>query len=163
MSSDSPPSLADVRALLTAPGAMFEMAEETVDGALIRVWKNAPPTLGSVLELSSGYGDVDFLVYQDERYTFARHYATAAQLARRLRDDLGVQVGDRVSIAMRNYPEWSIAFFGATAAGAVAVPLNAWWTSSELRYGLADSASKVLICDAERLELVTPYLAGLRE
>jgi long-chain acyl-CoA synthetase len=163
MSTAPSPSLADVRALLTAPGAMFEMAEETVDGALIRVWKNAPPTLGSVLELSSGYGDVDFLVYQDERYTFARHYATAAQLARRLRDELGVKVGDRVSIAMRNYPEWSIAFFGATAAGAVAVPLNAWWTSPELRYGLTDSASTVLICDAERLKLITPYLAGLRE
>ena len=161
MSTDPSPSLADVRALLTAPGAMFEMAEETVDGALIRVWKNAPPTLGSVLELSRGYGDLDFLVYQDERYTFARHYAAAARLAHRLRDELGVKVGDRVSIAMRNYPEWSIAFFGAAAAGAVAVPLNAWWTGAELRYGLADSASTVLVCDAERLELITPYLPEL--
>ena len=41
---------------------------------------------------------------------------------------LGVAKGDRVAIAMRNFPEWSIAFWAATAAGGVAVPLNAWWT-----------------------------------
>ena len=50
--------------------------------------------------------------------------------------------GDRVTIAMRNFPEWSIAFWGATAAGAVVVPLNAWWTGPELAYGLADSGSQ---------------------
>ena len=42
---------------------------------------------------------------------------------------------------MRNFPEWSIAFWAAAAAGAVVVPLNAWWTGAELEYGLADSGS----------------------
>ena len=38
---------------------------------------------------------------------------------------------------MRNFPEWSIAFWAAAAAGAIVVPLNAWWTADELEYGLA--------------------------
>ena len=40
---------------------------------------------------------------------------------------------------MRNFPEWSIAFWAAAAAGAIVVPLNAWWTADELEYGLRDS------------------------
>ena len=40
--------------------------------------------------------------------------AAAAHLATILRDRFGVQPGDRVAIAMRNYPEWSVAFWAAT-------------------------------------------------
>ena len=45
--------------------------------------------------------------------------------------------GDRVGIAMRNFPEWSVAFWAAASVGAVVVPLNAWWTGAELEYGLS--------------------------
>ncbi|MCQ0013116.1 long-chain fatty acid--CoA ligase [Actinomadura madurae] len=62
---------------------------------------------------------------------------------------------------MRNYPEWSVAFFGAAAAGAVVVPLNAWWSAGELEYGLADSGAKVLIADAERAERLAGVLPKL--
>jgi long-chain acyl-CoA synthetase len=62
---------------------------------------------------------------------------------------------------MRNYPEWSVAFWAATAAGAIVVPLNAWMTGAELAYCLADSGSRVLIADAERAESVTSHLGKL--
>ena len=42
---------------------------------------------------------------------------------------------------MRNLPEWVMAFWASIAAGAVVVPLNAWWTGAELAYGLSDSGS----------------------
>ncbi len=71
--------------------------------------------------------------------------------------------GDRVAIAMRNLPEWVVGFWSAIAAGAVAVPLNAWWTGEELAYGLEDSGAKVVFCDTERLERLGPQLAGLTE
>ena len=35
--------------------------------------------------------------------------------------------------SMRNFPEWSIAFWAAAAAGAIVVPLNAWWTRRRAR------------------------------
>ena len=87
----------------------------------------------------------------------AHGHAIAATLI----GDLGVQKGDRVAIAMRNYPEWITSFVGILAAGAVAVPLNGWWTGEELVYGLEDSGATVMIADPERLERVADDLAGL--
>ncbi|MES2905209.1 MAG: class I adenylate-forming enzyme family protein, partial [Pseudomonadota bacterium] len=54
-------------------------------------------------------------------------------------------------------PEWPVAFFAAAVIGAIVVPLNAWWTSEELVFGMADSGSKVLICDAERWDRMAPH------
>ncbi len=154
-------SIAEVHALLTAPGSPFEMDEAVVRGVPLRVWKGAPPSLRAVLESSRERGDELFLVYEDERISFARHFALVATLAQRMVDDLGVRKGDRVAIAMRNFPEWSIAFWAATAAGGVAVPLNAWWTAAELEYGLRDSGARVLFCDAERHDRLAPSLGSL--
>ena len=64
---------------------------------------------------------------------------------------------------MRNLPEWIMAFWGATLAGAIVVPLNAWWSGEELRYGLEDSGSKVAFVDTERAERIRPFLGGLSD
>jgi long-chain acyl-CoA synthetase len=151
----------DVEATLTAAGQMFEMAEADVRGERLRVWKNAPPSLRSLLELSRLHGDKTFCVFEDERTTFEEHFRQAAALAQRLVERYAVRKGDRVAIAMRNLPEWSVAFWAATAAGAVVVPLNAWWTAPELVYGLVDSGSKVAFVDGERLDRLAPELPGL--
>ncbi|SNS95776.1 Acyl-CoA synthetase (AMP-forming)/AMP-acid ligase II [Actinomadura meyerae] len=155
------PAIAEVRAAMTAPGQLFEMREVDIRGVRTRVWANAPGTLREVLEISRAHGDADFLVYDGDRLTFADHYARAAAFARVLTGRYGVAKGDRVAIAMRNYPEWSVAFFGAAAAGAVVVPLNAWWSADELEYGLADSGATVLVADAERAERLAGALPGL--
>src|SRR3712207_623596 len=133
---------------------MFEMEEVDVDGVRLRAWKNAPPSLRALLESSRARGDAPFIVYEDEVLTFEQHFRAAAHLAHVLIDRYGVEKCDRVAIAMRNFPEWSIAFWAAAAAGAVVVPLNAWWTADELRYGLEDSGSKVVFADGERYERV---------
>jgi long-chain acyl-CoA synthetase len=114
------------------------------------------------LELSKGFGEATFLVYEDERMTFTEHFAEAAAFTHVLADRYGVVAGDRVAIVMRNYPEWVVSFWAAAALGAVIVPLNAWWTGAELAYGLEDSGSKVAVVDAERLGRILPHLVGLR-
>jgi len=159
------PTIAEIDAQLTGPGQMCEMEERIIRGVPTRVWKNAPPSLGAVLAFSRAYGDADFMVYEDEHWSFERHFRTAAHLANILRDRYGIAKGDRVAVAMRNYPEWSVAFFAAAAAGAIVVPLNAWWTGPELRYGLSDSGSRLLLCDGDRLDRLQPelsHLPGLR-
>jgi acyl-CoA synthetase (AMP-forming)/AMP-acid ligase II len=83
------------------------------------------------------------------------------ELAAALMQRYGVCPGDRVAIAMRNYPEWIVAYFAATAIGAVAVGINAWWTTAELDYGLRDSGARVLLADRERLERAAPLLGEL--
>jgi acyl-CoA synthetase (AMP-forming)/AMP-acid ligase II len=138
----------EVQAKLTAPGELFETVELGDTG--IRTWKHAPTDLRALLTISRFHGDKIFLVYEDEHLTFEEHFRRVATLAGRLIEDYGVTKGDRVAIAMRNYPEWSIAFSAVLACGAVAVPLNAWWTEPELAYGVSDSGAKVLIADGER-------------
>src|ERR1039458_6223284 len=59
---------------LTAPGQMFEMEELDIRGVPTRTWKNAPPSLRAVLDLSLQHGDATFLVYEDERTTSAVDY-----------------------------------------------------------------------------------------
>ena len=73
-------------------------------------------------------------------------------------DDLGVSKGDRVAIAMRNYPEWAFACLGRVLHRAVIVPLNAVVTGPELEYGLAHSGAVVLFADDERLDRIRPRL-----
>jgi long-chain acyl-CoA synthetase len=145
-------TLDDANAQLTAPGQVFETERAVVNGIEMTVWKNAPQTLRQMLDLSQRHGDLEFLVYEDQRYTFAQHYAIVATLAYRLRDH--VTKGDRVAIAARNLPQWVMAFWASVTVGAIVTPLNAWWTSDELSYGLRDSGSSLLFVDEERLERV---------
>ncbi|MDA3629471.1 class I adenylate-forming enzyme family protein [Saccharopolyspora sp. WRP15-2] len=139
---------------LIGPGGDFEIVEQDVGGIPMRVYTGGPATLRDVVLFSSGYGDREFLVYEDFRCSFAEHFRLVAGLARCLREEYGLSSGDRVAIAMRNFPEWPVVFFAIQAAGLVAVPLNAWWTDAELRYGLTDSGAKLVFADAERTALI---------
>ena len=154
------PSLAEITAQLTSPGATFEMDQVTIRGVPTRIWKGAPATLRTVLELSLLHGERDFLVYEDERMTFAEHFAAVTTLAHALVERFGITKGDRVAIAMRNLPEWVVAFWASIAVGAVVVPLNAWWTGPELAYGLGDSGTSLAFVDEERLERIRPHVDG---
>ena len=155
------PTIAETHDALTASPSMFEMEEADVFGNRLRVWKHAPTSLRVILEASRARGDAPFIVYEDETLTFEEHFRAAAHLATRLIERYGVEKGDRVAIIMRNFPEWSIAFWAAAAAGAIVVPLNAWWTADELAYGLQDSGAKVAFVDDERLERLAEVLPSL--
>jgi long-chain acyl-CoA synthetase len=155
-------SRVDATALLIEPGQMFEMAEIDIAGIPTRTWRNCPPTLRAIVEQSRAFGESTFLVYEDERLSFAEHFAHVTAFAHVLADRYGVRPGDRLTIAMRNYTEWIVAFWAAAAVGAVIVPLNAWWTGPELAYGLEDSGTKVAVVDGDRLARLLPHLDELR-
>ncbi|HEY8153763.1 MAG TPA: class I adenylate-forming enzyme family protein [Myxococcota bacterium] len=144
-----------VRAL-TAPGAPFEVAEAEVRGQKLKVFRRTPPSLRELFATARARGEAVFLVYEDERWSFADTMVRVDALGAALVSRYGIQPGDRVAIAMRNYPEWVVAFAAITSIGAVSVSLNAWWTSEELDYALRDSGSRVVIADAERLARIAP-------
>jgi long-chain acyl-CoA synthetase len=148
-------------AALTGPGAPFELAEAWVAGRVVRVFRNAPTSLRALFAGARARGDATFLVHEDERRSFADVMAEVDALAASLAHALCVRPGDRVAIAMRNYPEWITAFAAITSIGAIAVCLNAWWTGDELAYGLEDSGARVLVADRERLERAVPALGRL--
>jgi long-chain acyl-CoA synthetase len=154
-------SLQQATAALTAPGAPFEMEEIEIRGVMTRVWKNAPGNLREVLDVTLNYADRTFLVYEDDRMTFAQHYEAVSKLAHLMVNEYGINKGDRVAIAMRNFPEWAVCFWASVVTGAIVVPLNAWWTGEELEYGLADSGSKVLFADEQRAHVLEPHYGNL--
>lgn len=135
---------------LTAPGAPFEVNEIPVRGNMIRMYKNAPPSVRELWLSTAAYGDRDYLVYENDRLTYAQAHAQVNAIAAWLFAQ-GVQPGDRVTIAMRNYPEWMLVYWACLSVGVAAVGVNAWWVTDELEYALKDSAPKVVFADAERL------------
>ncbi|NMH97654.1 class I adenylate-forming enzyme family protein [Pseudonocardia acidicola] len=153
--------LGPILARLTAPGGEFELVDEVVTGIPMRVYRRGPATLRDMLAATAAHRDRDFVVYRDQRWTYAEHLRLVAGLARLLREEYGLVQGDRVAIAMRNYPEWSPVFWAAQVAGLVAVPLNAWWPGPELAWALRDSGSKALFADGERVAALAAELGGL--
>lgn len=161
MSEELQTQLQAVSAQLTAPGAPFELADITIGEQSYRIYKNAPLTLAALIEQGRGFGDKEFLVWQDMRWTYAEFFRHVDALAAALRQNHGIGRGDRVAIAMRNRPEWMAAYAAIILCGGVAVPLNSWGQREELVYGLADSAPKMLFCDSQRLAHVVEDLAAL--
>jgi long-chain acyl-CoA synthetase len=148
-------------ATVTAEGGRFEMATAVIDGQELPVYKHAPPSLRTVFDLVRA-NEGTFLVYEDERLSFGEVMAKVDALAATLVDTYGITKGDRVAISMRNYPEWVMTYAASLSIGAVAVCLNAWWTTDEMLYGLEDSGAEVLLADQERVERVAPLLADGR-
>lgn len=160
---------------MTLPGGPFEVITENIRGVGYRVFKSAPRNLKEVYALgmdkeslisraiTGWFGEKEwpFMVYQEERYTFRETYERAAQLAWRIQEQFGIEKGDRVAIAMRNYPEFCLAFMATTALGALAVPLNAWWEGPELHYGLKHSGPKLIFADPQRADRIAPFLEEL--
>ncbi|TDQ53432.1 class I adenylate-forming enzyme family protein [Actinorugispora endophytica] len=164
--SPTPPpplrSMAAATAQLLYSGSRFEMARIEVNGVPTRVWADARPSLRALLLGSAERGDHPAIVFGDERISHADYFRRTATLARRLREDYGVAEGDRVALAMRNYPEWVIAFFAVTGIGAIAVPLNSWFTGPELEFVIRDSGAAVLVADSERLDRLDGLLTDVR-
>lgn len=147
-------------AALTGPGGPFEIGEADVLDQRLRVYVNAPPSLRDVWAATESHGAATFFVYAGERLTFADAHARVRQLAQHL-ISRGVGKGDRVAIGMRNYPEWSVAFWACQSIGAITVSLNAWWLGNELEYALRDSGTCGLLIDGERYDRLTDLLDGL--
>jgi len=143
--------LRETWAAMTAPGQMFEITEIEVDGVALRAWKSAPASLRDIWMSTIGHGDKDYLVYQDERWSYNQAHDEVARIAAWLTAN-GIGPGDRVAISMRNYPEWMLSYYAVISVGAAVVGMNAWWVTEEMSYGLKDSEAKLLIGERERLE-----------
>ena len=142
--------LLKAREELTGPGGAFEIVEAEILGNKLRIYKHAPLSVRDVWLATKEFADRTYLIYEDERITYAEAHrqvnAVAAWLAQQ-----GVKPGDRVAVAMRNYPEWMLIYWACVASGVTIVGMNAWWTAEEMAYALNDSQPKVLFLDSERL------------
>jgi long-chain acyl-CoA synthetase len=146
-------ALKEVWGALTAEGAPFEVVSVEVGGVPVRAFKAAPPNVRALWLSTAPYAERDYLVYQDERITYGEAHKRVAAIAAWMLAE-GVQPGDRVAIAMRNYPEWMLIYWAAVSIGVAVVGMNAWWVADEVEYALNDSEPKIVFCDHERLERI---------
>lgn len=104
-------------------------------------------------------------------YVGARPYATyaalagsAAAIAGHLRDELGLEPGDRVAMAMKNCPEFLEVLYGIIHAGLCAVPINAKLHPREFAYILENSGARYCFGTADLADALSPLadeIAGL--
>jgi long-chain acyl-CoA synthetase len=139
---------------LIGPGAPFEVEDVVVDGVPLRDFVRAPRTIVDLFDMGAAHEPLVHIVHGDERLTFGDVRRQARSLAGALQSTFGVVPGDRVVIAMRNLPEFVVAFWGTALVGGIVVPLNAWWTGGELDYALRDAGASVAVMDDERLDRV---------
>lgn len=153
--------VARCREQLTAPGAPFERHSVLVNGQPLLAYRHAFANLAALINAGRAHGAREFMVYEGDRWTFERFFSAADALAGRLQAEHGLRAGDRVAIAMRNRPEWVVAFVAMALLGAVPAPLNSLGLHDELLANLRDLQPRWLICDAERFAHVGADLAAL--
>jgi len=142
-------------AQLTAPGAPFELGGNELEGFF---YAGAPQTLKEALDAGRAHGDREFLIYEGERRSFSDLFAEADAIAAALQAQ-GVAKGDRVAIAMRNFPEWMAAFIAIPSIGAVVVPVNSWGQPADVAFAVQDSGAKFVFCDQQRYDGVAELFA----
>ncbi|GAB5450385.1 MAG: class I adenylate-forming enzyme family protein [Halioglobus sp.] len=133
-------------AQLTGAGAPYELAGDDESG---RYYLNAPTLLHEALREARQHGDREFLIYEGERRSFNQLFDEADAIAVALQAR-GIGKGDRVAIAMRNYPEWLAAYIGVVTIGAVVVPVNSWGQPADVAYILQDCDARLAFCDQQR-------------
>ena len=158
MSDASIPTWEQALETLMSPGAAFETTEAEIRGDTMTVFKSTPPSLRYLFGAARSHGDKPFLVYEDETWSFTQVTDQVDAIGAMLVDRYNIKHGDRVGISMRNYPEWISSFAAITSVGAIAVSLNAWWTTEEIDYALGDSGCALLIGDKERIDRAAPVL-----
>ncbi len=167
MTSSLPPnwpalSIAQANAALAGAGSPVELEDAVINGVPLKVYKNAPPNIPSILAAAATqFPSRTYLVYQNERVTFSGMYRAASHMAHALKDHYGIKKGDRVAVIMRNYPEWVAGFFAASMTGAIVTPMNSWWTGDELEYGLSFAGVSCAIMDSNIYERLRAHLEKL--
>ncbi|MFZ2240906.1 MAG: class I adenylate-forming enzyme family protein [Gordonia amarae] len=94
------------------------------------------PTIGAALARAAAeFGDVDYVVTDTDRITYAQAEQRSALLARRLLAH-GVGKGTRVGIFFPNGTEWVLWWLAASRIGALVVPFSTLYAPGELAKGL---------------------------
>ncbi|MGH7005981.1 MAG: AMP-binding protein, partial [Alphaproteobacteria bacterium] len=99
------------------------------------------------------------LIVQERALTYRQYRSAVAGMARHFAT-LGAR-GRTVAVVMGNGMEAAVALFGAMAAGALAVPMNPYYTPSELRPLLQDVAPHILCCDPAQAARAGEYATEL--
>ena len=137
---------------------LFQFEETEIRGVKYKAFKNTPKTLPDLLKYGKDKREWDnFVIFENESITYDNFLIHINKLGSYLQHELGVKKGDRVAVAMRNYPEYTVLFMAIVSIGAVIVFVNGWWTTEEMEYGFDDSEARICFADRERLHVIKPF------
>ena len=156
-----PRPLAEVIQRVVDTEEKYAIEDQTIRGVTLKTFKNAPHDLREVLDLCLIHNDAEFLIYQDERYTFKEVYNITKRIADILITTYRIRPGDPVALVMRNTPEYPMLMMAIASVGALTVCLNSWWTEKELKYGFLDCGASLAFVDAQRSEKIIPFSCDL--
>ena len=118
-------------------------------------------TLGRVHDIAAeAFGERECLAFEDRGWSFSAVKSEIDRTAKGLMQ-AGVSAGDHVCIWLGNCPEFVFVFYAIAKVGAVPVPINSRFRSSDMSYVLAQSDATTLVLAAGTQR--TDYLALLRE
>jgi fatty-acyl-CoA synthase len=113
----------------------------------------------ALVRAAEAWPDAEAIVVGDRRVSFAALHDQALGFAANLHR-LGLRRGDHIAICMGNGVEWAALLFGATALGAVVVPVNTRLRPPEIAYALRQSDAAFLVIDDRLLKV--DFIAMLR-
>ena len=91
-----------------------------------------------------------FVDGDNQRYTYGEFRETCDNLSRVL-SNFGIGASDKVAILSENKPNWSVAFFAATAFGRIAIPMLPELSHDEVENILAHSEAKAIFVSRHQL------------
>src|SRR5262249_20725261 len=91
--------------------------------------------------------DQSFILHAGSRVTYGEFDRLTNRAAHVLRG-LGVEAGDRVTLALGNSIQWVAAAFGALKIGAIVHPVNPALGARELRFIVGHADPRVIVTDA---------------
>jgi long-chain acyl-CoA synthetase len=114
------------------------------------------PTVSTVSALPASaaerFGDLNAARYKRDgewtELTYGEVVSAIEELARGL-VDLGIEVGDRVSVLADTRWEWTLASYAISAAGGVVVPIYPTNAPNECKWVLGNSGARAVICEDE--------------
>lgn len=123
----------------------FETRVEDVLGEQLTVLAHRPRTLRELLVHTDRFDDIEYLVIDEHRLTYAEARRCVAALAQGLTDKYGVKHGSRVAILGENKVEWLLTFWATAVLGGIAVGINSWWSPDEIAVYLDDCDPTIVV------------------
>jgi benzoate-CoA ligase len=116
--------------------------------------------------IARGHGKRTAIYYQDRTFTYDDVYTAVNRTGNALKN-LGLEIEQRVILALPDSPEFAFNFFGAIKIGAVPIPVNPWMGAKDYLYLINDSRARVivigesLLSQIEQIRSETRYLRNV--
>jgi fatty-acyl-CoA synthase len=100
-------------------------------------------------------------IYEDKPFTYRELNDNTNRIAHFLQER-GVRKGDRISVLLRNCPEFLEVYFAAAKLGIIFVPLNFRLVGPELEYQLNNSGARLLVFHDSFVNTLRPILSSTK-